>query len=109
MIHITHHSLDRLATRTDLTPIDVYNALSDGTQLNDMPYRIKKYITKRLHTYDLAIYRLYSNTILIYRPNTYIDTKTTRPMALITVLIIPDYLLYRCKPLPFIGPNLPIS
>ena len=92
MLHITHHALHRLTTRTNLTPDHAIWAVSDGTPLDSMPTPIYQYITNRLTRYDTAIYRLYKDTILVYRPNTYKDTKTSRPLALITVLPLPKYL-----------------
>lgn len=96
MLHLTYHAALRLTTRTNLTPHDATLALTHGLDLASMPKPIQTYITNRLTTYHnhqcSPIYRLYKDTILVYRPNTYKDTKATRPYALITVLTLPTYL-----------------
>ena len=89
MLHITHHALHRLTTRTSLTANQASQAITQGLPLDAMPSPIQAYIVNRDYK---AIYRLYLNTILVYRPNTYHETKTTRPYALITVLVLPAYL-----------------
>ena len=92
MLHITHHALYRLSTRTSLTVDHAHKAITQGLDLGAMPLPIQSYINNRLGRYNKALYRLYDNVILVYRPNTYKDTKTTRPYALITVLPLPTYL-----------------
>jgi hypothetical protein len=92
MLHITYHALSRLSTRTSLTVDHAHIAITKGLDLDAMPKPIRDYINNRLGRYDKALYRLYDNVILVYRLNTYKDTKTTRPYALITVLPLPNYL-----------------
>jgi hypothetical protein len=92
MLHITYHALSRLSTRTSLTVDHAHIAINHGLDLDAMPQPIRSYINNRLGRYDKALYRLYDNVILVYRPNTYKDTKATRPYALITVLPLPTYL-----------------
>lgn len=92
MLHITYHALSRLSTRTRLTVDHAHLAIKQGIPLDSMPQPIQSYINKRLGRYNQALYRLYDNVILVYRLNTYKDTKHTRPYALITVLPLPAYL-----------------
>ena len=93
MIHITYHAQKRLHQRANLSTLDLYQSITKGIPLSDMPRPIREYIAKRFDRYNTDIYRLYNNTILVYRPNTYKDTRLAKPLALITVLVLPTYLV----------------
>lgn len=92
MIHITYHAQKRLDQRTNLSTIDLYQSITKGIPLQDMPLSIREYIHNRFNRYNTDIYRLYHNIILVYRKNTYKDTRLDKPWALITVLVLPKYL-----------------